>query len=100
MKRTILFAFGNYVTDKESFYFDGSGARHGETPNIAMDAGSENLANIIASGPDYYEACKNLPVPYENGQESITDYNKRVLDWFWLNASAVHEATKKAEGKA
>ena len=51
-KHTRLYANGQYVTDKVSFGYDADGARIGETPNIAMDAGTPELARLIAAAPE------------------------------------------------
>lgn len=58
-----LYAYGQYVTDKASFGFDEHGARIGETPNVAMDAGSAELANILAAAPAMREALERLERP-------------------------------------
>jgi hypothetical protein len=51
-----LYAFRQFVTDKESFGFDADGARYGETPNVAMDAETPELARLIAAAPDMLNA--------------------------------------------
>lgn len=65
-----LFAYKNYVTDKKSFGYDESGARIGETPNIAMDAGSEELAKIIAASPRMLSMLAIL----------VSDYNEKHIE--------------------
>jgi len=60
---TPLYAYKNYVTDKESFGFDPDGSRVGETPNIVMDAGSVELAGLIVQSVNrspYYERMRDL----------------------------------------
>lgn len=48
MKQTPkLYAYREFITDKESYAIDESGARTGETPNVAMDAGTPELAERI-----------------------------------------------------
>jgi hypothetical protein len=55
-----LYAYKNYVSDKKSFGFDGSGARVGETPNLCFDAGSEANARLIASAPELLDALEHM----------------------------------------
>lgn len=53
-----LFAHRNYVTDKESFRIDHAGTRWGETPNIVIDAGTPELASLIAAASELLEALE------------------------------------------
>lgn len=46
---TQLYAYKHYVTDKADFRIDETGARWGDTPNIAIDAGTEKAAALIAN---------------------------------------------------
>lgn len=43
-----LYAYKNFVTDKESFAYDDAGARVGETPNIAFAVETPEQAEFIA----------------------------------------------------
>lgn len=58
---------------------------------------TESNAHLIAAAPDYYNACKDLPQIIEG--ESTTDYDKRVLSWFYNNAGKIHAANQKAKGE-
>jgi len=69
-KHTTLYAHRQFVTDKQSFFIDENGTRYGETPNLVIDAGDENLAALIAAAPELLEALERADIRLE----SISDY--------------------------
>ena len=84
-KHTPLYAYNQYVTDKESFGFDENGARIGETPNFWIDAETPERAALIAAAPDLLEALTVLV-------EEKADYMRRNN----LGDPEREPATKKA----
>lgn len=63
---------------------------------VAHDEYEAN-ARLIAAAPDYFDGCKDLPQIIDG--ESTTDYDKRVLAWFYSNAGKIHSANNKAKGE-
>lgn len=44
-----LYAYRNYITDSKSFMFDENGQRFGDTPNILIDAKTEEMAKFLVN---------------------------------------------------
>lgn len=85
-----LYAHKQYVTDKESFGYEESGARIGETPNIAMDAGTEELARLLAAAPELLAACEQAK---NYLQTDLVEPGRSV---FWSLVAVIAKATGQA----
>lgn len=88
-----LYAYKQYVTDKESFGYDEQGARIGETPNIALDCGTPELANVVAASPDLLNACRFMLITHPQGLVHPDE-----PDSYESGLNELIKAIRKAEG--
>lgn len=83
---------GIFVGDKK-VWFDESGARCGETPNIIIDCPSEGDAHLISAAPDLLDAARRIAAWIE--REAIP----YLVDSDDNPGEALRAAIAKAEGR-
>lgn len=77
-KHSLLYAHQHFVSDKEKFRIEKDGSRHGETPNILMDAGNPEMADfIVRACNSHYKLVEALRdyvhAAFEHGNKGLKD---------------------------
>ena len=92
-KRTpALYAYREYITDKRSYSIDTDGSRLGETPNIAMDAGTPELASFIVQAysahDELVEALVNSNIELVSLLNKISSVTDRTMIHLRMDANS------------
>lgn len=91
---TPLFAHDEYITDKESFRIDSAGTRYGDTPNVAINAGTPQMAKFITRAYNAHDKLIHLLIEARSVVQTVDDESHGYIDLLSQIDAALYAAQK------